>query len=210
MDKEYLDAVNNNKTLLSNRQYLTIIGLLSGVIMLIPIIFFSEESIRGSEYILYVLNLDIFYFNNIETYATAALNNNQYYEIKLQNLFSIFCSIIIFFVTLNIFSKIYLNSLGYLNLSNPMYNNAIIKQNKTNADIFTYLLQGFFAFFIIDMFVAGNFIEVSFDSDIRTDRWRISAVGSYIFSCLISCFMGMMSGYLIIEFLAHVRKAFRR
>ena len=208
MEKEYIDAVNSKKNKLMNKSFVWIIMTSTLVLCSLPIFFFNEEGVSQNEFLISFLDFMSNNFKRIETYSQAAKPNDLYFMIKLQFSWAIVVLLIPFLISFYLYTKVYLCSLGYIKEDNRLYCDAIIKNNNSHTNLFTYIIAIAFLSFVIDFYLLGHFQNPEFTGDRLETFFNTTQFGSLLFSSFIISSLGMALSYIIIEPIAQVRKIF--
>jgi len=210
MDKEYISAVlENRNNLLNKRILIKIIGL-TVFLCSLPIILFNEDGIANSNLLKVFIDFMSNYFLRIDGHSHAAMSSNLSNTLELQISWSIIVILVIFIISFYHIAKVYLCSLGYKKLDRKLYYDTMIKYTNSHTNLFTFIFSIIVVLFLFDYFLLGYFhgSELGESYLYLSVFFRTTELGSLIYTSFISLLFGTYFAYLIIEFIAQVRKIF--
>jgi len=210
MDKEYISAVLENKNNLLNKKVLIKIVGLTIFLCSLPIILFNESGIATNNILNAFIDFMNHYFLRIEGHFHTATSTNLSNTLALQMSWSIIVILVIFIISFYHISKVYLCSLGYKKLDRELYYDTMIKYTNSHTNLFTYIFSIIVVLFLFDYFLLGYLhgSELGESYLYLSVFFRTTELGSIIYTTFISLLFGTYFAYLIVEFIAQVRKSF--
>jgi len=209
MDKEYIDAVNKDKSLFKNRFLMLVIYLSSTLVCLFPLITIDNNTVINTEIYKNFADDSALLFPHVEYIASKAGDFNLYYFAKFQLSWAIYSSFVVFIISFFTLSKMYLFNLGYINANKERYENMFIKKRGCNtSDIFSYMLFLGAYIFIVDFLLFESIVNWTSITGGLSDYLETTKSGLFFNSVIITSSLSFFTSYLIIESIARIRKVF--
>lgn len=202
VNKKYINAVNNDKTIFNNKFLVISNFILSFILCLVPLVLLNDNLIRNNmDLKLFADNGGIF-FPNIESIAISALSYDLYYYSKFQLTWVVLSSIIVFILSVYILGKIYLYNLGYISANKNRYENIFIKdRGYQSSNIFSYFMYLLFVLILLEFILFKYFnLNTTYFHDLLSSKFSI-----FCHSVLVCSLISFYISYFLVESLALIR-----